>query len=194
MNQVIPSERIESHIYLIRGQKVMLSVHLADLYQVEPKVLVQAVKRNIERFPSDFMFQLTNEEFEILKSQIVTSSWGGLRRAHPYAFTEQGIAMLSAVLRSPRAIKLSTEIVRAFVRLRTVVSSHKVLARTLHQFHAGDFREGIEPRFKDVAQAAVGVNPAVVHMVQAAAQMPVFYRNSQRADEGKIDLSPVHMA
>ena len=73
MNQVIPSERIESHIYLIRGQKVMLSVHLADLYQVEPKVLVQAVKRNIERFPSDFMFQLTNEEFEILKSQIVTS-------------------------------------------------------------------------------------------------------------------------
>src|SRR3989338_8577463 len=116
MNQVIPSERIENHIYLIRGQKVMLSVHLADLYQVEPKVLVQAVKRNIERFPFDFMFQLTNEEFEILKSQIVTSSWGGLRRAHPYAFTEQGIAMLSAVLRSPRAIKLSIEIVRAFVR------------------------------------------------------------------------------
>ena len=100
---VLP-EVIENRIFLIRDQKVMLSNHLAELYQVEPRVLVQAVKRNQERFPSDFMFQLTRREWDDLKSQIVISSWGGSRRATPYAFTEQGIAMLSGVLRSKRAI------------------------------------------------------------------------------------------
>jgi len=98
----IPPERIERRILLIRGQKVMLSTDLAELYGVAAKVLVQAVKRNRERFPGDFMFQLTRAEFANLKSQIVTSSWGGARRATPYAFTEQGVAMLSSVLRSPR--------------------------------------------------------------------------------------------
>ena len=87
---IIPMERIENRIYLLRGHKIMLSTDLAELYGVEPRVLVQAVKRNIERFPEDFMFQLSKEEFDNLKSQIVTSSWGGLRRAAPYAFTEQG--------------------------------------------------------------------------------------------------------
>ena len=94
------ARNIESQIFLIRQHKVMLSTHLARLYEVEPKALVQAVKRNIERFPEDFMFQLTEAELAILKSQIVTSSWGGARRAAPYAFTEQGVAMLSSVLRS----------------------------------------------------------------------------------------------
>ena len=94
---LIPLERIERSILLIRGQKVMLSTDLAELYQVEPRVLVQAVKRNIARFPEDFMFQLTEEEFYNLKSQFVISSCGGLRRAKPYAFTEQGVAMLSSV-------------------------------------------------------------------------------------------------
>ena len=89
------AEHIEKVIYLIRGLKVILSPHLADLYQVEPRVLVQAVKRNIERFPKDFMFQLTDVEFANLKSQIVISSWGGPRRAKPYAFTEQGVAMFT---------------------------------------------------------------------------------------------------
>ena len=84
----------------------MLSTQLAVLYDVEPRILVQAVKRNIERFPKDFMFQLTQEEFTNLKSQIVTSSWGGMRRATPYAFTEQGVAMLSSVLRSKRAVQV----------------------------------------------------------------------------------------
>ena len=88
----------------------MLSTHLAELYQVEPRVMIQAVKRNIERFPNDFMFQLTDEEFSNLKSQIVISSWGGLRRAKPYAFTEQGVAMLSSVLRGKRAIQVNIEI------------------------------------------------------------------------------------
>jgi hypothetical protein len=128
---LVPPERIERSILLIRGLKVMLSTDLAELYQVEPRVLVQAVKRNIARFPQDFMFQLTEEEFSNLKSQIVISSWGGLRRAMPYAFTEQGVAMLSSVLRSKRAISVNIEIMRAFVRLRRMLASHAELARKL---------------------------------------------------------------
>jgi hypothetical protein len=111
----------------------MLSTDLAELYQVEPRVLVQAVKRNITRFPQDFMFQLTEEEYSNLKSQIVISSWGGLRRAKPYAFTEQGVAMLSSVLRSKRAIQVNIEIMRAFVRLRRMLASHADLARKLDE-------------------------------------------------------------
>jgi len=128
---VVPAERIERAIFFLRGEKVMLSPHLAELYDVEPRALVQAVKRNIERFPVDFMFQLSESEFSDLKSQIVTSSWGGLRRARPYAFTEQGVAMLSSVLRSKRAVLVNIEIVRAFVRLRQILSSHAELARKL---------------------------------------------------------------
>ena len=123
----IPQEIIQQKIYLIRHQKVMLSSDLASLYQVQPKVLVQAVKRNIERFPSDFMFQLDGEEFENLKSQFVTSSWGGLRRAAPYAFTEQGVAMLSSVLHSKKAVQVNIAIMRAFVQLREILSTHKDL-------------------------------------------------------------------
>ena len=117
-SSILSSERIEQRIYLLREQRVMLSPHLAELYGVAPKVLVQQVKRNIERFPKDFMFQLTRAEFENLKSQIVTSSWGGVRRATPYAFTEQGVAMRSSVLRSERAVQVNIEIMRTFVRLR----------------------------------------------------------------------------
>lgn len=102
----MPIELIERHIYLIRGHKVMLSTHLAELYSVEPRVLTQGAKRNIDRFPKDFMFQLSNAEFKNLKSQFVTSSWGGLRRANPYAFTEHGVAMLSSVLRSQQAVQM----------------------------------------------------------------------------------------
>ena len=127
----IDVEVIQSKIYLIRGQKVMLGPHLAELYGVETKVLIQAVKRNSERFPKDFMFQLTNQEFINLKSQIVTSSWGGIRRANPYAFTEQGVAMLSSVLRSRRAIEVNLQIMRTFVRLRQMLASHSELARKL---------------------------------------------------------------
>jgi hypothetical protein len=101
--EIVLFERIERCIYLIRGQKIMLSSDLAVLYGVEPKVLVQAVKRNNEGFPADFMFQLAPQEFTNLKSQIVISSWGGIRRATPYALTEQGVAMLSSVLNSRQA-------------------------------------------------------------------------------------------
>ena len=129
----IPVELIERRIYLIRGHKAMLSTDLAQLYGVEPRALVQAVKRNIERFPEDFMFQLTKDEFAVLKSQIVTSSWGGLRRATPYAFTEQGVAMLSSVLRSKRAVQVNVAIMRTFVKLREILATHKELARKLEE-------------------------------------------------------------
>ena len=131
MKGIIPAEVIERKIYLTRGEKVMLSSDLAELYGVEPKVLIQAVKRNIERFPDDFMFQLSNQEFTDLKSQIVTSSWGGIRRANPYAFTEQGVAMLSSVLRSKRAVQVNIAVMRAFVKLREFLSTHKELAHNL---------------------------------------------------------------
>ncbi len=127
---IVPVARIAEQIYLIRGQKVMLSPHLAQLYGVETRVLIQAVKRNLERFPEDFMFQLTDAEFDNLTSQFVMSSWGGHRRA-PYAFTEQGVAMLSTVLHSRRAILVNIEIMRTFVRLRQILSSHADLARRL---------------------------------------------------------------
>ena len=129
-NLIAPVEQIESKIFLIRGQKIMLSMHLAELYQVEPRVLVQAVKRNIERFPEDFMFQLNTEEFTNLKSQFVISSWGGVRTS-PYAFTEQGVSMLSSVLRSDRAIQANIEIMRAFVRLRQLLASNAELSHKL---------------------------------------------------------------
>ncbi|HLD36678.1 MAG TPA: ORF6N domain-containing protein [Planctomycetota bacterium] len=140
---VIPPERIENHIFFLRGHKTMLSTHLAKLYGVAPKVLIQAVKRNIDRFPDDFMFQLTDDEFRNLKSQIVTSSWGGLRRAVPYAFTEQGVAMLSSILNSKRAIQVNIAIMRTFVKLRLIISTHKELAGrldTLEKKYDGQFR------------------------------------------------------
>lgn len=123
--------QLKRQIYTIRGLNVMLSNQLADLYEVEPKVLVQAVKRNIARFPEDFMFQLTAEEFANLKSQFVTSSWGGVRRATPYAFTEQGVAMLSSVLRSERAVQVNIAIMRAFVSLRGLLTQDSDLARRI---------------------------------------------------------------
>ncbi len=128
----LPVVDVEQRIFFIRGHKVMLSFDLAELYEVEPRVLVQAVKRNIERFPEDFMFQLSDQEFANLKSQIVISSWGGIRRALPYAFTEQGVAMLSGILNSSRAIKVNIEIMRAFVRLRQLLASNADLSRKLN--------------------------------------------------------------
>ena len=121
----------ERRIYLARDRKVMVDRDLAEIYKVQTRALVQAVKRNPNRFPDDFMFQLTDEEYTNLKSQIVISSWGGSRRAAPYAFTEQGIAMLSSVLHSRRAIQVNIEIMRAFVRLRQMLASNAQLARKL---------------------------------------------------------------
>ena len=127
---VIPMERISQAILLIRGHKVLLDSDLAELYEVETKVLIQAVKRNLDRFPEDFMFQLTAQDLSNLRSQAVTSSWGG-RRYPPYVFTEQGVAMLSSVLRSDRAVHVNIDIMRAFVRLRQMLVSNVELARKL---------------------------------------------------------------
>jgi len=132
-NLIIPVSQIERRIFYVRDVKVILSMDLAELYGVAVKALNQAVRRNLDRFPEDFMFQLTQEEFNALKSQIVTSSWGGIRRALPYAFTEQGIAMLSGVLKSPRAIRVNIEIMRTFVKLSQMLASNAELARKLSE-------------------------------------------------------------
>lgn len=132
---IIPIERIQQAIYLIRGQKVMLDRDLAALYKVPTKTLKQAVKRNTDRFPEDFMFILTPEEFAALRSQFVTSKTdprGGVQYS-PMAFTEQGVAMLSGVLNSPRAIHVNIAIMRAFVQLRALMATHADLARKLEE-------------------------------------------------------------
>jgi ORF6N domain len=145
---LIPAVRIEKAILLIRGHKVMLDHDLAGLYEVPTKRLNEQVRRNYARFPEDFMFQLTKEEFAIWRSQIATSNPSGrmgLRRK-PFAFTEQGVAMLSSVLHSDRAIEVNIAIMRAFVKLREILASHKALARKLENLerklgqHDGHFR------------------------------------------------------
>jgi len=148
----VQQEVVESKILMLRGHKVILSQHLAILYGVPTKVLIQAVKRNIERFPDDFMFQLTWQEAQLLRSQIVTlkkkqkeaiSQRGQHIKYLPYAFTEQGVAMLSSVLNSQRAIQVNIEIMRAFVRLRRVLAEHADLARklsALEKKYDGQFR------------------------------------------------------
>ena len=133
MKALIPLEVIERRILLIRGQKVMLSAHLAELYDVETRVLNQAVKRNISRFPEDFMFQLNTSDAEQVVSQNVIPHKKYFGGSLPYAFTEQGVAMLSSVLNSERAIKVNIEIMRAFVRLRQILASNKELAKKLDE-------------------------------------------------------------
>jgi len=133
MKALIPLEVIEQRILLIRGQKVMLSTHLAELYDVETRVLNQAVKRNISRFPEDFMFQLNTPEAEQLVSRNVIPHKKYFGGSLPYAFTEQGVAMLSSVLNSERAIKVNIEIMRAFVKLRQILASNKELAKKLDE-------------------------------------------------------------
>lgn len=123
---IIPDEIVINKIYYIREQKVMLDSDLAELYGVETKVLNQAISRNIERFPSDFMFQLDHQEWSNLKSQFVTSSWGG-RRKMPKALTEQGVAMLSSVLNSSRAINVNIQIIRIFTRIRQMLMDNTEL-------------------------------------------------------------------
>jgi len=128
---IVHVDSIERSIVKIRGQRVLLDADLAILYGVETRTLIQAIKRNSARFPEDFMFQLNQEEFAHLRSQAVTSSkWGG-RRYLPYAFTEQGVAMLSSVLRSPSAIQVNIEIMRAFVQMRQMLASHSQMSRRL---------------------------------------------------------------
>ena len=130
---VIPDETVINKIYLIRGEKVMLDRDLAELYGVETRRLNEQVKRNIDRFPEDFMFQLTEIEFENLMSQIATSSWGGYRKL-PYVFTEHGVLMLSSVLNSDLAIKVNIQIMRVYTKIRNMLATHKDLLLKFEQF------------------------------------------------------------
>ena len=144
MGNLIKIEDIEKRIYFIRGVKVMLDRDLAELYGVETKRLKEQVKRNLDRFPADFMFELTKDEFTNLRPQIATSSWGGPRYV-PMAFTEQGVAMLSSVLRSKRAIQVNVQIMRAFVKLRHIILDHDDLKRELDEL-----RKQTDDRFQIV--------------------------------------------
>ena len=163
---LIPMERIRQKILLLRGHKVMLDQDLADLYGVDTKTLVRALKRNRQRFPKDFMFQLNVREFEHLRCQIGTSSsWGG-RRYRPFAFTEQGVAMLSSVLQSKRAIIVNIAIMRAFVRLREVLATHKELALKL---------EELEKKFEDHDETIAQIFDAI-----KALMTPPVHENERR--------------
>ena len=151
---VVPVARIQKSIFLFRGQKVLLDMDLAEFYGVETRSLIQAVKRNIERFPSDFVFQLDWDEFDSLRSQIVISKGKGGRRYLPYAFTEQGVAMLSSVLRSKRAIQVNVAIMRTFVKLREILLTHKELAHQLVDLERRleDHDEQIQTIFEAIRQ------------------------------------------
>jgi hypothetical protein len=156
----IPVPSVESRIFLIRGHKVLLDADLAALYEVETRVLNQAVRRNLERFPEDFMFRLTKEEEEALRSHFVMSKQEGRggRRYLPYAFTEQGIAMLSSVLSSKRAIEVNIAIMRTFVRLRQLLATHEEIARRL---------EDLEWRQSEQGQQIQAVFETIQHLIEA---------------------------
>lgn len=161
----MPSELIERRIYRIRGVKVMLDTDLAELYQVETRSLNQAVRRNVTRFPDDFMFQLTTAELEEWKSQIVTSNPGakmGLRKA-PLAFTEHGVAMLSSVLRSPRAVKMNILIIRAFIKLREVLRGQRELTLRVDKLETN----------QRMHSSIIGVLAEEIETLKQPAQLPV---------------------
>jgi hypothetical protein len=157
---VVRAPSIERLIYFVRGEKVMIDNDLAVLYRVPTKAFNQAVRRNMLRFPADFMFQLTSDETEILRSQFVTSSWGG-RRYLPFVFTEQGVAMLSSVLKSDRAIQVNIAIMRTFVKLRELLATHQELSQRLEELqakfqkHDGQIREVF-----DAIRALLAAQPA----------------------------------
>lgn len=169
---IIPVERIQQCIYLIRKQKVILDSDLSGLYGVETKTLVRAVKRNIERFPEDFMFQLNKIEFDILlRCQNGTSSWGG-RRYLPYAFTEQGVAMLSSVLRSKRAVEVNIAIMRTFVKLREILADNALLRQKI---------ESMECKYDEQFQQVFSVLEYMI-AEEAAPKKPFGFHGKSKKD------------
>jgi len=158
---IIPIERIEGRIYFFRGQKVMLDTDLAALYGVSASRLNEAVKRNLDRFPADFMFRLTPDESNALTSQAAISKRRGGRRTPPYAFTQEGVAMLSSVLRSGRAVAVNIQIMRAFVRLRQYLASHDELRRKLEDLERrlGEHDEQIAAVFEAIRQLMAEPEP-----------------------------------
>jgi hypothetical protein len=162
--ELIIQERITKAIYLIRNQKVMMDSELAEMYGVQTKVLNQAEKRNMDRFPDDFMFQLSVNEWENLQSQIVTASWGG-RRTSPYMFTEQGVAMLSSVLNSSNAIQVNISIMRVFVKMRQWSANYEELAKKLDELSEtqGEHNEHIRNIYNVIEEL---VRPALTERPQ----------------------------
>lgn len=161
MSSLIPQEIIERKILLIRAKKVMLDKDLAELYEVPTRRLNEQVKRNIKRFPKDFMFQLTRKEYENLRSHFAISSWGG-RRYLPYVFTEQGVAMLSSVLNSERAIRVNIAIMRVFVSIREILSTHKKLAYKLNELERKIEKHDVEIKsvFEAIRQLMIPPEPS----------------------------------
>jgi hypothetical protein len=157
---LIPAERVEKKIIVLRGVKVILDQDLAELYEIETRALNQAVRRNLDRFPKDFMFSLTAAEVRNLRSQFVISSWGG-RRYRTMAFTEEGVAMLSSVLRSPRAVKVNIAIMRVFVKLRHLLATHQELAEKLRELEGrlGEHDHHIDNLFQAIRQILAPVDP-----------------------------------
>jgi hypothetical protein len=168
---IVPFERIAKCIFIIRGHKVMLDKDLAGLYGVQTKAMTRAVKRNISRFPADFMFQLTNEEYGNLRCQFGTSSWGG-RRYMPYAFTEQGVAMLSSVLRSKRAVAVNIAIMRTFVKLREILATNSDLRRKI---------EAIEQKYDEHFKLVFKILSEMV-MTEAKPKKPVGFLTETQPD------------
>lgn len=168
--QIVPKGLIESKICVIRGKNVMLDHDLAELYDVTTKVFNQAVKRNIARFPEDFMFQVTTEELNNLRSQSVTSRHGG-RRYLPYAFTESGVAMLSSVLNSDRAIKVNIQIMRIFTRLREMMSTHEELKRKI---------EAMESKYDDQFQIVFNAIKTLLEPPAESAKGKIGFRGTEK--------------
>jgi hypothetical protein len=162
--ELIIQERITKAIYLIRNQKVMMDSELAEMYGVQTKVLNQAVKRNMDRFPDDFIFQLSSNEWENLKSQFVTANWGG-RRTPPYMFTEQGVAMLSSVLSSSTAIQLNISIMRVFVKMRQWSANYEELVKKIDELSEtqGEHNEHIRNIYSVIEEL---VRPAFTERTQ----------------------------
>jgi len=157
----IPVESIASRIFLVRGQKVMLDSDLAELYGVETRSLLQAVRRNSNRFPADFVFQVNEDEWKSLRSQIVTSKGRGGRRYFPFVFTEHGAIMAATVLNSPLAVEMSVFVVRAFVKLREMLSTHKELSRKI---------EELERKFGVHDEAIIGLFEAIRQLMEPPAE------------------------
>ncbi len=162
-------QKIASQIYLIRGEQVMLDFDLAQLYGVETRVLKQTVKRNMIRFPEDFMFELTTGEWSNLRSQIVTSSWGG-SRYQPFAFTEQGVAMLSGILKSQQAVEVNIAIMRTFVQLRKLMDSNKDLSKKI---------ESLEKKYDEKFQMVFEAIKKLIHQENQPRKLIGFKREKE---------------
>ncbi|MBI3602250.1 MAG: ORF6N domain-containing protein [Candidatus Omnitrophica bacterium] len=177
---LVPVEVIQNKIYWIRGHKVMLDKDLAELYGVLTKNLNKAVRRNLERFPEDFTFTLTKEEFQNLRFQFGTSSWGG-ERYLPFVFTEQGVAMLSSVLNSERAVQVNIQIIRVFTKLREMMISHKDLARKI-----GDLERKFQGKFQEHDKKFILVFEAIKQLLKERPTLAVGGEKSSDYKRTKI--------